>query len=320
MIDSSNQFQDIMAGYRTIRRRNEAILQKRKEEVRQVIPEWKTIENNIIDISTAAAEDFIKGNDGAIEELKQKISSLSQRKTELLKNAGFPADFLSPIYDCPDCRDTGYIDGEKCHCLRQKLINALYRQSNLMTVLERENFSTFRFDIFSASVLPEMQKAHDAAWEFAEEFGSHSRNLLFLGNVGSGKTFLSNCIAKRVLDKGYSVIYFSSFRLFQSLGDHMFRNEETETADSAFFQNIFDSGLLIIDDLGTESVNSFVRSQLFLILNERLLRKRSTIISSNLSLSRLKEDYSERSFSRLLDGYDLYMFKGEDLRLKPRNG
>ncbi len=309
-----------MAGYRTTRRRNEDILQRRKEEVRRVIPEWKTIESSIADISTSAAEDFIRGNDGAIEDLKRKISSYTYRKAELLKTAGFPADYLSPIYDCPDCKDTGYIDGEKCHCLRQKLIDALYQQSNLMTVLEKENFSTFRFDIFSTSVLPEIQKAHDAAWKFAEEFGSHNRNLLFLGNVGSGKTFLTNCIAKRVLDKGHSVIYFSSFRLFQSLGDHMFRKEETETADNVFFQNIFDSGLLIIDDLGTESVNSFVRSQLFLILNERLLRKRSTIISSNLDLSRLKEDYSERSFSRLLEGYDLYMFKGEDLRLKLRNG
>lgn len=313
---SDRRFNEIMSGYESVRTKNAKILTERKEAIRREVPGFQELEKEIADAATESAERYIKGDDSAIAVLREKIGALSEKKSELLRSFGYPENWLSPIYNCPDCKDTGYIGSEKCHCLRQKLINAMYAQSNLIEVLDKENFSACRMDLFSDNVRPDMEKAYNDAHEFVKTFANTYTNMLFLGNVGSGKTFLSNCIAKAILDKGYSVVYFSAFRLFRALADHTF-NQNNETAeDNEFYKNIFDADLLIIDDLGTETVNSFVRSELFLILNERNLRRRSTIISSNLDLSRLKEDYSERSFSRILSGYNLYRFKGEDLRLR----
>ncbi len=313
---SDSRFNEIMSGYEAVRTKNAKILAERKASMRRDVPGFTELEKEIADTATESAERYIRGDDSAIADLKKKIEVLSQKKADFLRSAGYPVNWLSPIYECPDCKDTGYIGTEKCHCLRQKLINALYAQSNIMEVLEKENFSTCRMDLFSDNVRPDMEKAFEDAKNFVKSFANTYTNMLFLGNVGSGKTFLSNCIAKAMLDEGYSVVYFSAFRLFRALADHTFRKNAETAEDNDFYRNIFDADLLIIDDLGTEAVNSFVRSELFLILNERNLRRRSTIISSNLDLARLKEDYSERSFSRILSGYDLYRFKGEDLRLR----
>ncbi|SKB55055.1 DNA replication protein DnaC [Lachnospiraceae bacterium] len=313
---SDSRFNEIMSGYESARTRNAKILAERKASIRRDVPGFHELEKEIADAAIESAARYMEGDESAIADLREKISRLSEKKTALLLSSGHPADWLSPIYDCPDCKDTGYIGTEKCHCLKQKLINALYAQSNLMEVLDKENFSTCKMDLFSNNVRPDMEKAYNDARTFVKTFANTYTNMLFLGNVGSGKTFLSNCIAKAMLDEGYSVVYFSAFRLFRALADHTFRANGETAEDNEFYSNIFNADLLIIDDLGTETVNSFVRSELFLILNERHLRRHSTIISSNLDLARIKEDYSERSFSRILSGYDLYRFKGEDLRLR----
>ena len=137
---------------------------------------------------------------------------------------------------------------------------------------------------------------------FIDDFDHKPKNLLFYGKTGVGKTFLTNCVAKELLDHGYSVIYFTAFQLFDILSKGVF---EKDSDAIATHQNIFDCDLLVIDDLGTELINSFTSSQLFLCVNERLIRQKSTIISTNLSVERIKESYSERTFSRILDSYTL---------------
>ena len=86
----------------------------------------------------------------------------------------------------------------------------------------------------------------------------------------------------------------------------------------AAHQNIFDCDLLIIDDLGTEVPNSFTKSQLFLCVNERILRRKSTIISTNLNFEQLAELYSERTFSRISSNYSFIKLFGDDIRIKKR--
>ena len=133
------------------------------------------------------------------------------------------------------------------------------------------------------------------------------------GNTGVGKTFLSNCVAKDLLDSGHSVIYFTAFQLFDILSKGVF---EKDSDAIAAHQNIFDCDLLIIDDLGTELSNSFTTSQLFLCVNERILRHRSTIISTNLNLAQVADIYSERTLSRISDSYTIIKLFGDDIRIK----
>ena len=151
--------------------------------------------------------------------------------------------------------------------------------------------------------------------EFVNQFDTTFANLYFFGDTGIGKTFLSNCIAKELLDLGHSVIYFTAFQLFDILSKGVFEKD----ADAiATHQNIFDCDLLIIDDLGTELSNSFTTSQLFLCLNERILRQKSTIISTNLNMNQVADIYSERVLSRISNSYTIIKLFGDDIRLKKR--
>ena len=191
-------------------------------------------------------------------------------------------------------------------------------------ILQKENFDTFSLDYYSnnhvdpktgVSSLTNIKKAYTVAKDFVAQFGTEFRNLFFYGDTGVGKTFLSNCIAKELIDKSYSVIYLSSFELFDTLAKGKF---EKDDAASQMNEHIFDCDLLIIDDLGTELANSFTVSQLFLCLNERLMRRKSTIISTNLSLESLVDIYSERIFSRITSNFTILKITGDDIRIKKK--
>ncbi|MBR1875855.1 MAG: ATP-binding protein, partial [Lachnospiraceae bacterium] len=288
-------------------------------EIYAKIPDYKAIDEKIADISTEAAILSVEGDSFVIRNVSKKISELSVRKEELLIQAGFPRDYIKLKYTCPDCRDTGYIGSSKCHCLKQRLIDASYRQSDIYPKLNDENFDTFSFEYFSGDIRDEMENIYKLARNFTDTFANTYSNMLFYGNVGSGKTFISNCIAHDLIDKGYTVIYLTALRLFELINDHVFRRSGSEYDDEAYM-SLFNCPLLIIDDLGTEVLNSatVTSSELFQILNERDNSHKSTIISSNLSLEQLKDTYTERSFSRILGGYELIKFNGNDIRLMKR--
>jgi len=200
----------------------------------------------------------------------------------------------------------------------------LYTSSNLKEMLQTENFNHYTYQYYSENfqdqatgltALSAAKRAYTQARHFIDSFDSEFNNLLLYGDTGVGKTFISNCIAKELMDTSHSVIYFSAFQLFEALAKSTF---EYNTNYDDVVQYIFDCDLLIIDDLGTELTNSFVSSQLFLCVNERILRKRSTIISTNLSINRLVDTYSERTFSRISSNYTMLKLVGEDIRLKKK--
>ena len=200
----------------------------------------------------------------------------------------------------------------------------LYTQSNLQAVLDDENFDTFSFGYYSSnyvdsttgrSSLDNIKEVYRECRDFVDTFSSSFRNLLLYGNPGIGKTFLSHCIAKELIDKSYSVIYFTAFELFDIMAKSRFdKNPVAET----MYEHIFNCDLLIIDDLGAETSNPFTVSQLFHCINERLLRRKSTIISTNLSFDSLKETYTERTFSRIMSNYKMLKLTGDDIRIKKR--
>lgn len=318
---SNSQYDEIIRGYDARQLRSQHLLDARTKDAYRKIPRLQEIDHAIASCSVEHARRLLDGDSHALSALNERIAGYRREKEMLLTENGFPADYFSPVYACPDCKDTGYIDGRRCHCFRQAAIDLIYTQSNLKDVLQHENFSTFSFDYYSDSdVNPGTGKsslatARDAVAtcrRFVDTFDETFSNLYVYGDTGVGKTFLSNCVAKELLDRGYSVIYFTAFQLFDILSKGVFKKDAEAVAAH---RNIFDCDLLIIDDLGTELTNSFTTSQLFLCLNERILRKKSTLISTNLGVGQLADIYSERVLSRISSNYTLIKLFGADIRI-----
>ncbi len=321
---SNAQYDEIMRTYQQRQLHNRRVLEERVQRAYAQDPRLKEINDAIADISVSSARQLLGGDSNALQLLHTRLDALRAQRTDLLAEDDYPSDYFDPIYDCPDCKDTGYIGSEKCHCFKQAIINAVYAQSNVQSVLERENFGTFTYDYYSetdpdpvtgrtARQTAELAVAQCHA--FINDFDHKPQNLFFYGETGVGKTFLSNCVAKELLDAGKSVIYFTSFQLFDILSKEVF--EKDEDAISAH-HNIFDCDLLIIDDLGTELPNSFTVSQLFLCVNERILRQKSTIISTNLNMAQMADVYTERTLSRITDAYRIIRLYGDDIRIRRR--
>lgn len=263
---------------------------------------------------------MLQGHHGSLEDLKEEIAVLADERKALLRKNGFSPDYLEPHYYCPLCQDTGYVDGHKCSCFKKAEIELLYTQSNLTEILQKENFEHFSFDYYSDTMKNEAtglteretaRRAYDIARGFVRDFDGSFENLFLYGDTGVGKTFLSHCIAHELLESAHCVMYFSAFDLFDLLADSKFSRDKTEGQEF-----VFDSDLLIIDDLGTELTNSFVSSQLFLCINERIMRRKSTIISTNLKLENFSDTYSERTFSRIASNYRMVKLEGKDIRIQ----
>lgn len=322
---SNAQYDEIMRDYDQRQLHNRRILDARRQEAYRRIPRLAEIDSAVARSAVQKARLLLDGDSSAVAALRKEVAALRAEREQLLSSMGYPKDYLEPVYTCPDCRDSGYVDGHKCHCFKQAVINTVYAQSNIREILARENFDSFNYDFYAdddiskttgLSSLATAQNAVRECKNFIENFTDKPKNLFIYGKTGVGKTFLSNCVAKELLDQGYSVIYFTAFQLFDILSKGVFEKD----ADAiAAHQNIFDCDLLVIDDLGTELSNSFTTSQLFLCVNERLLRSKSTIISTNLSLNQIVDTYSERTFSRICDAYTLInLFSRVDIRIQKR--
>ncbi|MCC8140052.1 MAG: ATP-binding protein [Lachnospiraceae bacterium] len=310
---SNSQYDAIMRGYD--RRQYEHYREQlaRIDEIYARFPRVREIQEEVSACSVRQAEQLFDGDPGALPALRGQLDALRQERERILTEAGYPPDYLEMRYTCPDCRDTGYIGRRKCHCFRQEEIRLLYSSSHLETVLEKESFSTLRMDVYDEEQRRVMPAILRSCHEFADHFRPGEKNLLFYGSVGTGKTFLSNCIAKELLDQGYSVIYFTSFQLFELLSRAVGTQAE-QLRESC--EPLLGSDLLILDDMGTELPNTFTVSRLFQILNERALAGRSTVISTNLSLEQFRDIYSERIFSRITSSYTLLKFTGGDIRIR----
>ena len=313
------QYDSIMKGYEQTRDRNRHLTEQRRQEIYAELPEYEKLDKSVAEQSVAQFKLLLSGDDKALNKLKYSLEGTSLKKKKLLQDAGYPDDYLEPIYSCPDCKDTGYIDNEnglrkKCHCFHQQELDILYEQSHIRDMIASENFSNLSYEYYEGKDLTRFKKCVDLCHIFVQNFKQDYHNLFFYGTVGTGKSFLSGCIANELLKKGYSVIYFSSLGLFDTLARYSFDVKSKESLVD-FYEDLYDCDLLIIDDLGTEMTNTFVASQLFSCLNERHLRKKSTIISTNLGLEELRDRYSDRIFSRIVSYYDLFKLTGPDIRL-----
>lgn len=320
---NNSQFDEIMHEYNKRQAKANDELEARREQLLSTVPEYKSNLDLISETSVAAAKAMLKGNEALIRELQTKINRLENKLKQAIADAGYPEDYLTPEYICKDCSDTGFIGNKKCHCFHKKEIALLYRQSNIKNIVARENFKTFNINLFSSEPLEEgsksprevMAEAVDICHDFVKGFPSGD-NILLFGASGVGKTFLTNCIAKELLDSSHSVIYLSAIELFEYFSSKFENNGYSGLDNLGNSMQIIECDLLIIDDLGTELTNTYTNSKLFYCINQRILLNRSTIISTNFSLSELMSTYSERIFSRISKNYRLIKLIGEDIRLK----
>ncbi len=317
---SNAQYDEIMRDYNKRQLKAHEDAANRKRKVYAQVPRLGELDKQIASTSISRAKNFINGDTQALSDLEKEINAFSKEKADILSGLGVPPDYFNPVYTCPDCQDTGYIKGRKCHCLRQAEADYIYSQSNIKEVLAKENFDTFTYQYYSDEMIDPQsglsaRKLAEAAVvkcrNFITGFKDQPSNLILYGNTGTGKTFLTNCVARELLNAGYSVIYFSAFQLFDILARYVF----DKTKHSNDYKNIFECDLLIIDDLGTEVPNALTVSQFFQCLNERILRSRSTIISTNLELKNIADIYSERISSRITNSFTPIKLFGEDIRI-----
>lgn len=323
---SNSQYDSIMRRYNQKQFKNKHELDKRVAEVYEKLPAVRDINQEISTAAVASAKKLLEGDQGALARLRETIADLREQRQILLLSGGFPHDYLEMRYECPDCKDTGYVDHKKCHCFKMAEIELLYAQSNIKEKLEKENFSTFSYEYFDDKKLDErsgktareyMCQVVKQCRSFVDRFPEEKGSILFTGNTGLGKTFLSNCIAKELIDRSFSVVYLSATDMFDILSKNKFEYDAPEeTRDMCQF--ILDCDLLIIDDLGTELINTFTTSQLFYCVNERLNREKGTVISTNLPVNRMRDEFTDRVMSRIMSKYTVIPLFGDDIRIQKK--
>lgn len=265
----------------------------------------------------------------AKDNLEIKLNEVEKEIQNLFKQLKIDEEYLKPKFECKRCNDTGYINERtRCSCFTQRVVNITYRQNNILK-LKDENFNVFDIAYFSNKADKEKYQSEKSPLENIEEIKKISmafcnniqnprqKNLLFVGKAGTGKTFMSSCIANEAINKGYTVLYQTAPLLMDMLLEAKFASLKDELKKEQYL-NVFDVDLLIIDDLGTENLNNMKFTELFNIINTRFLKDKKTIISTNLSLAELASEYDDRVMSRLIGNYTICRFFGEDIRLKKK--
>ena len=305
------------------RRINKVLQEERIEEIYKKIPQIKAIDQLIKETGFKSLE--LAAQDMDTRPVEEKIKTLKKEKDKLLLANGYETNYMDLKYHHDLCKDTGFVGTEPCSCRLNLIIQDNYEKSGLRAVINRENFSTFNYNLFSKnpymgiSVSPyeNIVKIVREIKEYINNFDRQSGNIYIQGEVGRGKTFLINSIAKELLDRNYSVVYMTSTKLFKFLNDYHWAFEDRRANLESQYEMIFDCDLLIIDDLGAETHRSTDQSNLFDVVNERMNKGLPIILSSNLDEDMIREIYGPRVFSRILgNNSKTYEIFGEDLRLK----
>lgn len=320
-------YQQVAIEYEEIRRHDRQDLEERREKVFAAVPELEEIEDEIrsaglkiIKLAVSEAGDRTT----RVYALRDRQKALLLRRKALLLEHGFAEDELSMRYLCDRCEDTGVFEDRDCECFKRRLIIKAFEKSNLSMQLRDQSFKTINMDLYPrepderSGVSPYecMLNIVSICRQFVQLFDTDNKNLLFWGEPGLGKTFLSTCIAKELIKNGHSVIYETAYKIFSMLEDFKFRRTNDIEKLRMQTQKLYECDLLILDDLGTEFATSYTNAALFDILNSRLIANKKTIINTNLNLEELAKKYSERVFSRIIGHYQALQFIGRDIRLQ----
>ncbi len=312
--------------YDRIKAKNKSIRRMRQEEVYARIPRILEIKKEIAKAGHVLTKRVLAGEiitEADTLEMERKAKQLMQERLFLLTEHNYPTNYLDEIYDCTLCKDEGVVGRSKawCKCYLKRMTEQLVEKSNMSGILSKENFDTFDLRLFSN----DLDEAHDVspreymkmrykkAHEYVGMFEKNRGNLLLVGPTGTGKTFLTHCIAEDLIRRGFLVVYFTAIGILNKIKDASF---EKSFEAKQMVGMMHQADLLIIDDLGTEMTTDYSVSELFGIINDRLISsKKATLISTNLTPEEIQERYSERLSSRILGKADIWEFFGDDLRI-----
>ncbi|MCD8090541.1 MAG: ATP-binding protein [Clostridiales bacterium] len=313
-------YREIMRVYNQKQTKAARLSAEREAEVYSAVPRVRDIDRELLSLNAGLAKMFSYTNGEArlkvSHQYRERTTALIKEKTELLTQNGYPADYLENVYECPVCRDTGFVENEQCSCFKKAVREKMYADSSMRSENDNETFESFSLDYYSDEIIPRLNKSvrkyMEGVYIQCENFADKPEgNMFFTGNPGLGKSFLCHAITKRLLDRGVDVVCESAFALFDKLIKDRFGKEP----DSEYKESIFNTPLLIIDDLGTENINSASSAELFNIINYRLVNKKPVILSTNLTFDNIKRLYSERIISRIMGEYKVIPFFGQDIRI-----
>jgi DNA replication protein DnaC len=314
------------------------IAEQRKSELYAKIPRLLEIDDQInhIGIKYNRLILFSGGQSSALlTELSKSMTSLSNERNELLKSNSISSDYFKPQYQCKKCCDTGYVNdttgSQRCSCYKQQIISHLFSKSNISPT-GNECFQNFNADLYPDEINPSkygiaisprenINSIKNACLEFTRNIDdSKQKNIFFSGRKGDGKTFLSYCIARELINQGRTVLYLTAPMLFDIITEYKIKAFQDDNYNDDRYQSIFSAELLIIDDLGTEPLSDARYAELLNILNMRQAQDSSaackTIISTNMGPRKLFELYSERVASRINGLFIRQLLAGEDIRSK----
>lgn len=299
-------------------RRNRALVEREEHHRAAVeaVPEILELEAKMSSAGLATIKALGMGVDDAKSYIK-KLSEISldsqARRKVLLKNAGFPENWLDINYTCKKCEDTGFVGGIMCDCFKNLMKSLEYEKLCSKLPVSNCRFDNFKLDYYpdgaGTSPRKRMESVLNFCKTYSDDFSRRSPSLLLYGRTGLGKTHLSLAIAGKAVEAGFGVIYSSAQNLFNKLEKEKFGRSDGNTEET-----ILDCDLLIIDDLGAEFTTQFTVSSLYNIINSRELEGKPTIISTNLTPEQLTNTYSERIASRILSNYVMLLFDGSDIR------
>jgi DNA replication protein DnaC len=312
-----------------IRRRKEAetTARLRFDEVALLAPELIQIDNkmkaNIMDLTKLL---FVNKNETAdrLEKIRIEHENGVSLKQKILKVNGLPEDYLDTRYKCAECQDTGFTDHTRCPCFVH-LINAYaVEELNKYANLPECDFEHFSLSYYRGKtdagydIHKMMANNYKTALAYAEQFDLSSESLLIYGLTGLGKTHISLSIAKKVIEKGYTVAYNSVINYLNEISKEKYGRAEDPTADTE--REIIGVDLLVIDDLGSEHNTSYLEAIIYNIINTRMNLHKPTIINCNLAdFDELREIYDDRLVSRIAGFYKRIQFVGNDIRQQLRS-
>lgn len=304
------------------RRMNQQVaLSARLEEIQAKVPEVVQVRRRLAMTSAEISKLILQKNTdikAGIAQIEKVNLELQQREKDLLRQNGYPEDYLEIRYDCPLCKDTGFVDGRRCACLQEEIQRLSVERLNRNFPLEKSGFDSFDLSFYPNETDPktgqnpyvQMQRILRYCKQYADNFTSNNPSIFMTGETGLGKTHLSLAIAGKAAAKGYNVVYGSAQDLLRRIeNEHFGRKEDQNTLET-----ILDADLLILDDLGAEFGSGFSQSIVYNILNSRLSSGRPIIISTNLKAGELEEKYAQRVVSRLFTQLVQMRFIGKDVR------
>ncbi len=306
------------------KRREDAIelAKARRAELHRIHPEIQRIDSELSQTGLLVMDEISKGGDDLarrIESIRLDNLELQKSKRRLLARYGYGEDYLDIKYTCPICSDTGTNGERMCSCMKKMLVLEGMKSAGIDKLFETQNFKSFSLEYYSydSEIYNLMRNYLNMCARYAANFNEDTReNLLLSGNTGLGKTHLSTSIAGAVIEKGFDVCYNSAQNIISDFEADRFGKPyaDRDRQDNIDLDRYFECDLLIIDDLGAESVNQFTVSCIYNMINTRVVRGKPMIINTNLTHSEMRKKYTDRIASRLFGEFTAMLFQGKDIR------